>query len=168
MTRISHAAFVAASVLLSGTVAHAEESGAVNLMIEGNDYVFPLWASQSDWSGSAQWASVNIYARPTDEETWAILKTFTLGLEVVSGNPTNIEASLMTADGDEFTKYYADEDATPLSVTIDEVVAEGEFLTVSGALSMTMGTSDNYGNDIDLSEPIEVNGDFVVTLGPVE
>lgn len=146
----------------------AEEGGAVALTVAGETYDFPLEASQSDWSGSESWPSINIYTRPVDEETWAKFKGFTLGFDAPSGDVSRLGATLTTADGDELTRYFADPDQTPMTFDLRMLSMEGEFMTIEGTLTATMGTSDNYGRDIDLSDTVEVSADVAVTLGPIE
>jgi hypothetical protein len=160
-------ALVACSLALASP-AVAEEGGEVVLTIGGEDFVFPLWESQSDWMDGGAFSSVNIYSRPTDEETWARFKTFTLGFSGPISAPGDPEASLTRIVDGERQELYSEDEAGGLAVAIDEASVEGELLTVSGTLSGAFGTSENWGNDIDLSEPVPISGRFMVTLGPVE
>jgi len=158
----------AACALILASAAHAQEGGEVVLEIGGESVVFPLWNSQSDWSGSEHWATVNIYTRPTDETAWESYKGFTLGFELVNGVAQYGEVDLTTADGDELTRYYGEEGETDLTLTVESYDVSGELLTLSGEITATMGTSETFGSDIDLSDPRDIAGTFTVTLGPVE
>jgi len=146
----------------------AEEGGQIVLTIDGQDVVFPLWAEQSDWSGNASWASANIYTRAQGED-WERYKTLTLGFEGPSGAAGNPEVSLSraVAGGGTESLYSTDEEGD-LTVTVEGARVEGAFLSFSGTLSGVLGTSDNWGRDIDLTDPLPFEGRFEVTLGPVE
>ncbi len=54
-----------------------------------------------------------------------------------------------------------------MTVDLSEISVDGDLLSVSGTMAGQMGVSSNYGRDIDLSEPVDFNGSFAVTLGPV-
>jgi hypothetical protein len=161
------AALALCGIALAGP-ALAEEGGEVVLTVDGEEVVFPLWAGQSDWSDAGALSSVNIYARPTDEETWARFKTFTLGFSGPTATPDLPEASLTRVAGDAMQKLFSEDEQGGLTVAVDEARVEGEFLTVTGTFSGDFGTSENYGSDIDLSAPVPISGTFAVTLGPVE
>ena len=145
----------------------AGEGGSVALVVDGSSYEFPLDTNQSDWSGSPSYGSVNIYTRPTDEATWALFKQLTLGFTVMNGKVDAPEISLYRVVDGEMQKLFGNKD-TGAMVTVEEVTTQGAFLAVSGQFSSDLGTSRNYGGDIDLSAPVPVSGTFAVTLGPVE
>lgn len=161
-------ALALAGPLALATPAAAQEGGEVVLTIDGEEIVFALWEGQSDWSGNESWASTNIYTRAQGED-WDRYKTLTLGFGgplAAMGTP---EASLSrVVSGDEMEQLYSQDEAGDLAVTIEEAQVEGEFLSVSGTVSGVFGTSDNWGRDIDLSDPVPFEGRFDVTLGPVE
>ncbi len=159
---------LAAAAALSPLAVQAAEGGAVSLEIGGETVEFPLWAGQSDWSGSEVFASVNIYARPTDEATWARFKTLALGFTVTGAGVDSPELSLSRVAADGIEKLHAGADAGGLAVTVDTRAVAGYEMTLSGTFSGRMGPSDNFGRDIDLSDPVPVTGRFSVTLGPVE
>lgn len=150
------------------TIALGQEGGTVEVTIDETSYDFPLWESQSDWSGSAEWASVNIYSRPLDEDTWELFKGFTLGFQYNGGTVGSGEASLSRVIDGELVRYFADADDTEMTLTVEEASVDGAYLTLNGTAEMTMGTSDNFGRDIDMSEPLSLSAVFAVTLGPVE
>ena len=161
-------------VCLFPVAAVAEEGGAVTIEIDGQTYQFPLWAQQSDWSG---WGapdnpsgSVNIYARPTDEATWALFKTLSLGFSFAGTVASNPEANLVRIVEGEQQRLFAGDDADEggLSVSLTDIRVDGTELTVAGSFQGQMGTSPNYGRDVDLSSPVPLHGTFEVVLGPVE
>jgi hypothetical protein len=152
-----------ALVILAPIAAFAEEGGVLTLEIEGAVYEFPLNAGQSDWGGTQAYGSVNIYSRPTDEATWALFKQLTLGFTLQQTVADAPEISLNRMVGDEMEKLFGNAEAGA-EVTLDEVITDGDFLTISGSFKGDLGTSRNYGGDIDLSEPVPISGTFVVTL----
>lgn len=151
-----------------GLAAHAEEGGQLTLEIDGQSYAYTLWPSQSDWSGSDTFGSVSIYARPADDTSQ--FKDFMLGFSLSAGAAQEGEINLRTVENGKTLRYYAgaDEDEGALAVTLDSVSASGEELSISGTFQTRLGTSENYGRDIDLSGGPTLAGTFDVTLGPVE
>ena len=149
-------------------LAQAQEGGSVVIEYEGQSYEFPLQAGQSDWGGSTAYGSVNIYARPTDDATWALFKTLTLGFSFMGDTVDGAEISLTRLiEGDILQNVFGDED-TGLVVGLEEATVDGAFLSVSGQFSSGMGTSQNYGGTIDMANPMAISGSFNVILGPVE
>lgn len=148
----------------------AEEGGELRLVIDGTPHVFTLWNEQSDWSGSESYASVNIYSRPSDDASQDLFSTFTLGFDLVNGAASNGEAGLQERREDSVLRRYGetDEDAGGLVVRIENSSVSGDELSVAGSFQTQMGASENYGRDIDLSDPVTVEGTFDVILGPVE
>lgn len=167
MFRIPAFAILALSVT---GAAQAEEAGTLTLDIDGESYAYTLWAGQSDWSGSESYASTNIYTQPAEGGDESDYKTFTLGFEVIGGSASSAEARLTRLIDEERVRYFGneDEDEGGMSITVDEMSTSGEELSVSGSFSGQMGTSENYGRDIDLEDGLSVSGTFDVTLGPVE
>jgi hypothetical protein len=166
--RIVAAAGTAAAVVAAAPAA-AEEGGVVEPVIGAEEFRFPLQASQSDWSGSADWASVSIRARPVDEAAWARFKALSLSFDYAGGAVSTPELRLLRVVGEgEMQRLYAEAEAGGLEVTVDRAEAQGDFLTVEGRFSAEMGPSEDYGRTVDLSDPIPVAGSFAVTLGPVE
>ncbi|MAM61477.1 hypothetical protein [Maritimibacter sp. UBA3975] len=160
--------FIALATATIGLAAQAEEGGDLTLTINGEDYAYSLWASQSDWSGSESFGSVNIYAQPAGED--GIFKTFSLGFSLAAGKAERGEINFRTVSDGETTRLFAgaDDDEGGLAVMVDSVSVSGEKLSVSGRFQSRMGPSDNFGRDIDLSDPMEIEGSFDVVLGPVE
>ena len=148
--------------------AHAEEGGKLVLDIDGQTYDYALVPSQSDWSGSESFGSVSIYANPVEKST--TVKSMMFGFSLASGTADLGEINLRGVTEGEKTQYFAGEDVEEggLAVTVDSVSVSGDELSVAGSFQTRLGTSDNYGRDIDFSEAIEMQGTFDVVLGPVE
>ena len=164
----SRLALALAASLAPALPAAAEEGGEVVLTIGGEEVVFALWDDQSDWSGNDSWASTNIYTQ-AQGEAWDRYKTLTLSFDGPLGAMGSPEASLSRMlSGEEMQQLYSHDEAGDLAVTIEAASVEGELLSVSGTVSGAFGTSENWGRDIDLSEPVPFEGRFDVTLGPVE
>lgn len=156
-----------AVLVLAPIAALAEEGGMVTLDIGGAAYEFPLEAGQSDWNGyeayGAVFGSVNIYTRPTDEATRALFKQLTLGFSLEKAGTVAPEFSLNRMVDGELAKLFGSKD-TSAEVTVEAAVIDGDYLILSGSFSGDLGTSRNYGGDIDLSDPVPVSGRFEVTL----
>jgi hypothetical protein len=147
----------------------AQETGQLNVTIGEASYAFPLWDSQSDWSGSENYATINIYARPTDEETWALFKTLTLAFEYTGGTVNHPELSLSRVQKDgELESLFSERDSDSVVVTVDSIAADGDFLSLSGNLSGALGPSTDFGRTVDLDSSLSISGTFDVTLGPIE
>ncbi|KZY42882.1 hypothetical protein A3731_32435 [Roseovarius sp. HI0049] len=165
MFRIIATAALAATI---GLAAHAEEGGELVLDVNGETYTYTLVPGQSDWSGSESFGSASLYARPSDKSS--PLQSLMLGFNLAPGGAERGEINLRTVSDGETIRYFAGADAEEggLVVTLDNSSVSGEELSVSGSFQTQLGTSDNYGRDIDLTEPMEMQGSFDVTLGPVE
>ncbi len=147
--------------------AQAEEGGQVDITIGEDSYVFPLLVSESDWSGSENFTSVNLHTSPTDDETRGRFKTFVIGFEYLSGAVNNPEIRLerVQDDGSE-QELFGEDEQGDVVVTVDSISVDDGMLKVAGKMSGSVGPSDNSGFTIDLSEPVEVSGSFDVVLGP--
>ncbi|MEQ6250371.1 hypothetical protein ABMC89_15860 [Sulfitobacter sp. HNIBRBA3233] len=159
---------LSATVLAVGlaTPTIAESTGELVLTIAGEEEVIPLWGTQSDWSGSANWPSINIYARSFNEDGEDPL-VVTLGFDAPGWTPSQAEMRLSRYEGgDAVLKLFANEDEEDggLAVKLDSHALEGTLMSLTGSVTGTLGTSDNYGRDIDLSDGIPVDGVFTVTL----
>jgi hypothetical protein len=146
------------AALALATPLAADPGGSLLLDIDGAPAAYDLWTSQSDHSGSPNWRSVNIYARADAGADG--YGTFTLGFSVVNGAASAPEASLRSEAGTLFSR----EEAGALEVTVTEVAPDGSLLVLTGSFSGNFGTSDNFGRDIDLSDPVAVEGSFALRL----
>ncbi|NNU81393.1 hypothetical protein HMH01_13200 [Halovulum dunhuangense] len=154
---------IASSLAATG---HAEGSGALTLNLADDEYVLPLWSEQSDWSGGESWPSINIHARAPSEGGGDPL-VVSLSFEASRWEPAVPELDLTRyKDGAVVLKLFAREEADhgALSVTLEGHEVDGSMLSLAGRFEGTMGTSDNFGRDIDLSDAVPVKGTFEVTL----
>lgn len=148
------------------TPAHSGGTGELILTVDGEERVVPLWENQSDWSGSENWPSVNIYARAFNEAGENPL-VVTLGFEAPQGTPGSPELTVTQyEDGAVAERLFSGSDAEDggLSVVLERQMVDGSTLSLSGSFTGTIGTSENRGRDIDLSNGIAVQGTFSVTL----
>ncbi|MCB1313354.1 MAG: hypothetical protein KDK29_16415 [Sedimentitalea sp.] len=148
----------------------AQSTGEVTLIIADEERTVPVWSEQSDWSGPETWPSINIYARAFDDEDREPV-VLSLGFEASRWQPSVPELEVDLYESRERVgKLYAreEEERGGLSVTLDSHAIDGTLLSISGSFEGTLGPSDNYGRDIDLSQGIPVKGTFVVTLDQLE
>jgi len=163
------AAGLAAALAVAATAAAAEEGGEFEVVIGAETFRFPLEAGQSDWSGSPDWMSVSLRAKPADEADWARFRTLALGFEYARGVVSLPELTLSRVLGDgSLQRLHAGAEAGDLEVTVDRADVRGDLLTLEGRFSAETGPSRDYGRTIDLSDPAPVAGSFAVTVGPVE
>jgi hypothetical protein len=147
-----------------------ESVGEMSLTIAGEEHVVPLWGSQSDWSGGESWPSINIYARAFNEDGEDPL-VVSLGFEAPRWTVGGTEMRLTRYENGEVAqRLYSGEDADEggLLVSIDAHEVNGTELTLTGRFEGTMGTSENSGRDIDLSDGVPVAGTFEVTLAELD
>lgn len=165
MLRIYSAAIC---ICVLAAAAQAEERGTLALTIDGESYDYELWAAQSDWSGSESFGSVSIFAQPVDRDV--ALGSIMFGFSLAAGNAERGEINLRTEQDGETIRYFAgaDPEEGGLAVTLDEASVSGEELSVTGSFRTQAGTSDNFGRDIDLTDPMQIEGTFDVVLAPYE
>ncbi|SHG70674.1 hypothetical protein [Marivita hallyeonensis] len=154
--------------LLAATVATATESGYVTLTLGNEQFELPLNAAHSDWTGSPGFAKVSILSRPTEVATWERFQSLRLAFDLLRTGATTPELSLLRRRDDAgFERWYGRSESGGLTVVITERSLNDTELTVSGSFTGTLGRSDNFGQTIDLSEPMPVSGRFEVTLLPI-
>lgn len=147
------------------TPVFAQEIGAASLTIDGTTQSFPL-SNESDFAGSAQFPSVNMVFNAPREGNETGFTKLSIGFELGGGAVRGEQADLMGKIDDEWT-YFAcqsEEFKGKLSLDIEETSVEGDLMTLKGRLACMMGTTVNFGRDIDMSSPMEVTGDFEATL----
>ena len=167
MTTTMKSSFVGLLFSLSATLGNAEEGGEVTLTIAGQDYVLPLHAEQSDWSGSRDYGSVSITVRPTDNATREKFRGFNIGFEFGGDQASNPEARLARIAAGDVEQLFGKADTGGLSVQIQSVSVSGDELTIAGTFSGVLGASSDYGRTIDQANSVPVSGSIAVTLGPV-
>ena len=145
-----------------GLAADAEEGGEVVLDVDGETHAYTLVPGQSDWSGSESFGSASIYASPDDNASH--LQSMMFGFSLAGGAAEGGEINLRTVSDGETIRYYAGEDAEEggLVVTLESASVSGEELSLTGSFQTELGTSENYGRDIDLSEAMAMQGTFNV------
>ncbi|MDF3605310.1 hypothetical protein PE067_03525 [Paracoccus sp. DMF-8] len=155
---------------LFATFGQAQSSGEITVMIAGAERTIPVWAEQSDWSGSEDWPSINIHVRDfTDNGEEPIVVS--LGFEASRWEPSapELDMSLYEIKERVAVLYGREEqERGGLSVTLDDHSIDGTQLSISGSFEGMLGPSDNFGNDIDLSQGVPVTGTFSVTLEQLE
>jgi len=150
--------------------APAQSTGELILAIAGEEQIIPLWGQQSDWSGGESWPSVSLYARAFNDDGEDPL-VVTLGFDAAGWKPSLAEMRLSRyEDGEVVLRLFAGEDSEDgaLSVTLDSHEVDGTVLSLTGSLEGTLGTSENLGRDIDLSDGVPVKGTFAATLEELE
>ncbi len=151
------------------SVGQSEVGGTVTVRTDAGEYVFPLTEEKSDWLGREMpngfHGDISIYSWPTDEKLQGLFKEFSLGLSLSGPNVSNAEAQLTRLVNGDPVRYFANDDTqNGLSITIENIDISGEEMNVVGSFSSSMGKSENYGVDIDLSDSIDVNGEFNVVI----
>lgn len=152
------------------TASYAQSSGTVTLIVAGEERTIPVWSDQSDWSGSESWPSINIYARDFSEnsEEPALLS---LSFEASGWQPSVPEMDMTLYENRKpIGNLYAREEAERggLTVIIESHAVDGTSLSLAGSFAATLGPSENYGRDIDLSQGVPVTGTFDVVLEALE
>ena len=166
------AATLSATLLTAGFVSpsFAESTGDLILTIAGEKQVVPLWGTQSDWSGGENWPSISLYARTFNDKGEDPL-VVTLSFDAAGWKPSQSEMRLSRyKDGEAVLKLFANEDEEDgaLSVTLDSHEVDGTMLRLTGSVQGMLGTSENYGRDINLSDGVPVEGTFAVALEELE
>jgi len=152
------------------TASHAQSSGELTLNIAGEERTIPVWPEQSDWSGGESWPSINIYARDFRDEGEEPAMV-SLGFAASRWEPSLPEMDLVLYENRKpVGRLYAreEEERGGLTVIVDSHVIDGTSLSLTGSFEATLGPSDNYGGDIDLSQGVPVTGTFAVTLETLE
>lgn len=155
---------------LFATFGQAQSSGEITVMIAGAERTIPVWAEQSDWSGSEDWPSINIYARDFRDEGEEPAMV-SLSFEASRWQPGVPEMDMVLYEnrkpvGELFARE--ENERGGLTVTLESHEIDGALLSISGIFEGTLGPSDNNGRDIDLSEGVPVTGRFTVTLDQLE
>jgi hypothetical protein len=149
-------------------IANAQDSGQMDLVIGESTYMFPVSAEPSGWSGSEDFAMIDIEASPADDATSGAFGPLTLTFEYTGGTVNNPEIGLTRILPDGTTqKLFSDDDASAVVVTVDRIEADGDTLDMDGNLSGTLGTGAQSGGTVAFDAPLSISGSFDVTLAPV-
>lgn len=165
-----HLIFTPCLACALATASFSQSSGSVTLTFADEERTIPVWSEQSDWSGSDNWPSINIYARDfRDDSEEPIIAS--LGFEAARWQPSVPEMEIVLYENRKPAgRLYAreEEDGGGLTVIVDSHVINGTSLSLTGSFEATLGPSDNYGRDIDLSQGVPVTGTFAVVLQALE
>lgn len=156
----------ATAILFAAAGAWGEDDNGASLTIGEVASDFSLNTEQSDWSGSADFPSVSITLSAGETALEAGIFSLRLGFEMAGGQMSGVEASLLRRSGDATENLYCKDepDGGGLAIDVESTSQDGDALTIKGTISCELGTSESYGNDIDLSDPVPLSGDFDVTL----
>lgn len=151
---------------LATTAAWGQASGEANLTIGDIERGFNLRTEQSDWSGSVQFPSISISLSPDAATREAGVFGITLNFDWFSSQIANADLRLLRRSGDGTQNIYCYDETERggLLVDIESYVQEEETVNIVGRMSCQLGTSENFGRDIDLSDPVDISGDFSVVL----
>ena len=151
--------------LTAATATGAEDSRAL-ISIGDSEYAFTLRSEQSDWVGSTSFGSVSIRLIPNEEGREAGWTGLSLGFEISGDQARNGEARLTRRVDSGFQNLFCEDDSEggALVVELESVAMENETLSIDGRMACQLGTSENFGQDIDLSDPLEISGSFVLAL----
>ena len=156
------------TVLFLASEVMAEEDGQITLLLADERLELPLSAGHSDWTGSGSFAKVSILTRPDNVETWERFQSLRLAFDLLRTRAQMPEISLLRRAGDAgFERWYGRTDSGGLRITVHDRALDGDLLSVSGRFEGMLGRSLDFGQTIDLSDPIPVSGTFEVTLLPI-
>ncbi|PVA05569.1 hypothetical protein [Thalassorhabdomicrobium marinisediminis] len=170
MTSRHHLVLATCLATSLATASYSQSSGTVTLIVADQERTIPVWSDQSDWSGGESWPSINIYARDFSDsgEEPALIS---LSFEAAGWQPSAPEMDLVLYENRKSVgRLFAreEEERGGLTVIVDSHAFDGTSLSLSGSFEGTLGPSDNYGNDIDLSQGVPVTGTFDVVLETLE
>ena len=164
---MSHFVLKIGAVLgLVTTAAWSQQSSEAAVTIGEVEYAFALNAEQSDWSGSANFPSISIALAAGDEAREHGFFSLRFGFEMGGGQIRGAEAKLLRRSGDATESLYCEDETESggLLVEVESAVQNGDSLSIEGRISCLLGTSENYGRDIDLSDPLDVSANYTLVL----
>ncbi|WP_139840104.1 hypothetical protein [Pseudoruegeria sp. SK021] len=150
---------LAALMSVAASAATADGSGEAILTIDGSSTELQVNSSQSDWTGSLQYASVSIWFAPKGGNGYKDVVSLSFD---VQGSDAILEEIRAEVEGE---KLFGNEDGG-VRVVIEDISTDGESLKLIGRVEGRVGPSENYGRDIDLNAAIAVSGTFDVRLEP--
>jgi hypothetical protein len=154
-------------LMVSGTATSglAQSMGTVTLTIEGEERSIPI-SGGSEWYGGENRPYISLDARALDDNGREEL-VMGLGFDAPRWDASAPEMTLWRFEDGELVqrlRAYQEEERGALTVTLDNHELDGTTLKLTGRLEGTLGTSENRGADIDLSDGVPVVGTFSVTL----
>lgn len=159
----------AAALLLAATPAAAQQvTGQIAATLDGETRGWFITEteemSQSDWSGTPEWAMVSLLGHTTPDTIMNSREALMIGFTATGPGPaTDVEIRFL-AEG--LSKaYVAKEDNA--AVTIESLSAKGDRLSLSGSFTATMGYTEDFGRTIDMANSRAIEGTFEADIGPV-
>lgn len=154
-------------LMVSGTATSglAQSMGTVTLTIEGEERSIPI-SGGSEWYGGENRPYISLDARALDDNGREEL-VMGLGFDAPRWDASAPEMTLWRFEDGELVqrlRAYQEEERGALTVTLDNHELDGTTLKLTGRLEGTLGTSENRGAEIDLSDGVHVVGTFSVTL----
>jgi hypothetical protein len=157
--------FTILMVSCTATSGLAQSMGTVTLTIEGEERSIPI-SGGSEWYGGENRPHISLDARALDDNGREEL-VMGLGFDAPRWDASAPEMTLWRFEDGELVqrlRAYQEEERGALTVTLDNHELDGTTLKLTGRLEGTLGTSENRGADIDLSDGVPVVGTFSVTL----
>lgn len=145
--------------LTIATSGFAEETGAVEGTLDGENVVLELLGSQSDHRGDANSGSVSLVF---SADGVAGIKLIFVGFEIRDGVAAVPDIRMLAEDR---SMYFPREDDFTLEVTSAE--KSGEFLNLSGRFKFDADISKDFGRTLDPSDSHQIEGTFTAVVGPV-
>jgi hypothetical protein len=161
---------IALSFAMTPTATFAQEvGGEARITFEEREHVASLDPSQSDWTNG----SVSLNFRTVDSQTREFFLGLILGFTYYAPPGTGVDHSdleVARLSGGKIERLASEneEEKGELVLEILRYDVDGDYLTVTGTFHSQMGPTQDYGRTIDLSEPIEVRGEFSVVVGSLE
>ncbi len=157
---------VAIGFLTMTTGAWGQAGGEASVTVGDAEYAFTLNAAQSDWRGSASLPSISMSLAAGGEARESGVLALSLGFEMTGGQLISAEARLLRKSGDGTEWLYCEDEIESggLAIEVETIAEDGETLSVQGRMTCELGTSENFGRDIDLSNAVPVSSAFNVKL----
>lgn len=150
-------------VTLFAGAAVSQESGEALVTLDGVEYVAELDGEQSDWDPSG---SVSMAFRSKDRDALASFAGFSLSFSFQGPSAYGQQLDLVLLPEGKLERLFskAESESGGLVVELENVSQDAERLTMSGTLSGQLGTTDNFGRTVDLSNPVAVEAKFSVIV----
>lgn len=161
--------FLAVLLALPALAPAQQQTGSVSGVLAGETRTWYITEtpemSQSDWSGNASWAEVSIVAHATPDTIMNSREALLLSFESTGTGPAQGVEIRFLAEG--LSKAYVADSDSGASVVVEQLSVAGDRLTLSGSFSATLGWTENYGINVDMTNTRDVSGTFTGTIGPV-
>lgn len=129
-----------------------ETAGTISGTLDGAPVIWTFSAAQSDFLWGTSLASISLMGWPdAAPEGFAMIS---IGFGLQQGSPANPEVLLMPR-GDGLALFGRD-----IEITLTEAGIEGEALRLSGSMSGVLGQTSDYGANVDMSAPRQIDLTF--------